>query len=474
MTFVAFINGLLLVGLGALMALNALVFPATRGVFLEAALPVLTVGGCVCLSTLTPRAGLNRLHSFLLTGSTWITAAAAGALPLWLWDLSFTDAFFEAMSGITTTGSTVMTGLDGTPRGILMWRALLQWIGGVGFIVAGIALLPIMRVGGMQLFQTESSEKGDKELASAARFAAATIWIYLALTQLCALVYISGGMTAFEAIAHALTTLSTGGYSTSDSSFGLFESAYLQWAGTLFMLAGALPFAWYIRVLSGRGVRSEQVRALIVTLALVILGLTAWRVATGGTPVLETLRLVAFNVVSVVTTTGYATTDYTTWGPFAAVAFLCLTAMGGCTGSTSGGGKMMRWIVLMRSVRAQMKRIRAPHGIFPVRYEGRPFDADVMSGVMTFFAFYAATVMGLAIALTMYGLDTTTSLSGALTAVANVGPGIGATIGPAGNFASLPDGAKWLLSFGMYAGRLEMLTVYVLLVPAFWREVAYR
>ena len=215
-----------------------------------------------------------------------------------------------------------------------------------------------------------------------------------ALTALCTLVYISGGMTEFEAIAHALTTVSTGGYSTSDSSFGLFGSAYLQWMGTLFMLAGALPFAWYIRVLNRRVVHSEQVQSLVVTLVTVILGLTAWRVFTDGAPLLETLRLVSFNVVSVVTTTGFATTDYTAWGPFAAAAFVGLTAMGGCTGSTAGGAKMMRWIIFLRSTKAQMQRIRQPHGLFPVRYEGRGVDADVMSGVMTFFAFYAATVMG--------------------------------------------------------------------------------
>ncbi|WP_102109167.1 TrkH family potassium uptake protein [Oceaniglobus roseus] len=470
MTFVAFINGFLLLGLGALMGVIALAFPGTRSDFIEAAILTATVGGCICLATMNRREELNRLHSFLLTGSTWITAATAGAFPLWLGGLSPTDAFFEAMSGITTTGSTVMTGLDDTEHGLLMWRALLQWVGGVGFIVAGIALLPIMRIGGMQLFQTESSEKGEKELASAARFAAATIWVYVGLTLLCTLVYISGGMTEFQAIAHAFTTLSTGGYSTSDQSFGLFTSAYLQWMGTLFMLAGALPFAWYIRVLNRGTLRSEQVEALVVSLVVVILCLTAWRVVTGDTPVLETLRLVAFNVVSVVTTTGFATTDYTTWGGFAAVAFLILTALGGCTGSTAGGAKMMRLIVFTRATNAQMKLIHQPHGLFPVRYEGRTIESDVLSGVTTFFVCYAATVLGLAILLGLFGLDTTTSVSGALTAVANVGPGIGGLIGPAGNFTTLPDGAKWLLSFGMYAGRLEMLTVYVLLLPAFWRE----
>lgn len=471
MIFVAFINGLLLVSMGVFMALNALIFPATRVLFSQSALLTLAVGVWICLSTLNRRGGLKRLHSFLLTGSTWITAAVAGALPLWLWGMSFTDAFFEAMSGITTTGSTVMTGLDNTERGILLWRAVLQWIGGIGFIVAGIALLPIMRVGGMQLFQTESSEKGEKQLASAARFASATLWIYLSLTLLCTLIYTTGGMTAFEAFAHAFTTVSTGGYSTSDSSFGLFQSGYLQWMATLFMLLGALPFAWYVRILNGGVVRSEQVQSLVIMLVVVVLVLTIWRIETAGTPLLETLRFVAFNVVSVVTTTGYATTDYTAWGPFAVAVFVCLTALGGCTGSTSGGAKMMRWIVFLRSAKAQIKRIYQPHGILPVRYEGRTVARDVMSGVITFFIFYFATVMGLAIALSLFGLDMMTSLTGALTAVANVGPGVGNTIGPSGNFASLPDGAKWLLSFGMYAGRLEMLTVYVLMTATFWREV---
>ncbi len=471
MTFVVFTNGVLLLGMGGLMALNALLFPATRLIFVESATLTAMVGALVCISTTNRRGEMTRLHSFLLTGSTWITAASVGALPLWLWGLSLPDAFFEAMSGITTTGSTVMTGLDDTDRGILLWRAVLQWIGGVGFIVAGIALLPIMRVGGMQLFQTESSEKGEKQFASAARFASATIWVYLFLTVACTMAYIFGGMTAFEAVAHALATISTGGYSTSDSSFGLFESAYLQWMGTLFMLAGALPFAWYIRALNRRVVRSEQVEALFATMLVVILALTAWRVVTGGTPLLATLRLVAFNVVSVVTTTGFATTDYTDWGAFAAAAFVCLTAMGGCTGSTSGGAKMMRWIVLMRSAKAQIGKIRQPHGIFPIRYETRTINSDVLSGVITFFVFYFATVMGLAFALSLFSLDMTTSLTGALTAVANVGPGVGEIIGPAGNFSSLPDGAKLLLSLGMYAGRLEMLTVYILLLPSFWGEV---
>jgi trk system potassium uptake protein TrkH len=454
------------------MAFDAVLFPATRPVFVEAAVLTVVSGACMCLSAMRWGTGLDRRLSFLLTGSAWLVAASAGALPLWLWGLPLTDAFFESMSGITTTGSTVMTGLDRTAPGVLMWRAILQWIGGVGFIVAGIALLPAMRVGGMQLYQTESSEKGEKALASAARFAAATIWIYLALTALCAILYLAGGMTGLEAAVHALTTVSSGGYSTSDASFGHFDSAYLQWTGSVFMLSAGLPFAWYIRILNRGTWQSEQVRGLFLILATVICLLTLWRVWTAHAPVLESLRLVTFNVISVVTTTGFATTDYTAWGPFAATMFLCLTIMGGCTGSTSGGVKMMRWVIFARAVRAQVRRIHYPHGIFPIKYDQKVVEDDVMSGVMTFFTFFAATVFGLAFVLALMGLDFATAVSGAITSVANVGPGIGAVIGPAGNFSTLSEPAKWLLSLGMYVGRLEMLTVYILLIPAYWREIA--
>jgi len=472
LNFVAFSNGILLLGMSVLMAILAALYPATREVFLLSALVVGLVGGLVSLAVSHRVSDFRKLHTFILTGSVWITGATAGALPLWLWQLSPTDAFFEAMSGITTTGSTVISGLDTTAQGILLWRGILQWLGGIGFIVAGIAFLPILRVGGMQLFRTESSERGEKEMASAARFAGATVWIYLSLTALCIAVYTAGGMTFFEAVVHAFTTLSTGGYATSDASFGHFDSAFLQWSGTLFMIAGALPFAWYIKGLNRRVFRSEQVRSILAFFVITIAILTLWRVVTAHTPLLETLRLVAFNVVSVVTTTGYATTDYTTWGPFAVAVFFVLTAVGGCTGSTSGGAKMMRWIILFRIIRIQIRMIHSPSAVFRARYEGRSVDEDVVSGVITFFVYYALTVGLLAVALGLYGLDLETSISGALTAVANVGPGVGDTIGPAGNFASLPDGAKLLLCFGMYVGRLEMLTVYVLLTATFWREVS--
>ncbi len=471
MNFVLFANGAVLIFAALLMALNALIFQGTGAIFLRASLLTLTVGASICLAVSASLGEMTRRDTFLMTASVWLTAALAGALPLYLWSLGFTDAFFEAMSGITTTGSTVMSGLDTTAHGILMWRAMLQWIGGVGFIVTGIALLPILKVGGMQLFRTESSDTGQKELGSATRFAAATMWAYFGLTLACGVIYHIGGMTPFEATVHAMTTLSTGGYSTSDASFGHFQSPFLQWAATVFMVLASVPFVWYIRAVHQRIFRSEQVVVFLKVLVAAILLLTIWRIQSSSTPPLEALRYVAFNVASVVSSTGYATTDYTTWGPPAVVAFFLLSMVGGCTGSTAGGAKIMRWIIFFRSIRIRLRSIRFPHGIFTMTYEGRKVEPDVLDGVISFLTLFVVTVAVLAFALALTGLDFATATSGALTAIANVGPGVGPIIGPAGNFSSLPDAAKWIVVFGMYAGRLEMLTIFVLLFPVFWREV---
>lgn len=471
MSFVIFVNGLVLLFMAALMAVLTALFPATATIFGEAALLAGTAGALLAIAGYGPRVRLHRLHAFLLTASVWLTAALAGALPLWMWNLSLTDAIFEAMSGITTTGSTVMTGLDTTERGILFWRALLQAIGGVGFIVTGMALLPQLRIGGMQLFRTESSDRSEPVFGTIAAFATKTLQVYLGLIFLCFTIYLVGGMSIFDAITHAMTTVSSGGYSNYDASFGHFQNPFLHWAATAFMLLAALPFAWYIRALTSRHVLSEQVGALLTGLAVVIGVLTFWRVAMSDVAPLTALREVAFNVISVVSTTGYATTDYTLWGSFAAAAFFVLTALGGCTGSTAGGAKTMRWIVFARGLSLQIQRLYHPHSMTSLRYEGRALGDDVVLGVISFFTFYFATFGIVAVLLGFVGLDFLTATSGALTALANVGPGVGDVIGPAGNFAGLNDSAKVILSFAMYAGRLEMLTVFVLFTRRFWAMV---
>lgn len=472
MGFVLFVNGLALAALGVAMAAVGLLFAGTRAEFLAAGLASTLLGTLLCLAVGPRMHSFHRLHGFLLTASVWLTATLAGALPLWLWRLSPADAFFESMSGITTTGATVITGLDGVGHGILMWRAVLQWAGGVGIIVTAMALLPMLRVGGMQLFRTESSDRGDKEFASAARFAAATLWLYLALTVLCALVYRIGGMTGFDAVAHALATISTGGFSTYDASFGHFGSPLLQWACILFMIAGALPFAWHLRILLTGRAASEQVPALLAGLAIVTGLVTLWRLATSGDAPFTALTDSAFSVVSVVTSTGFSTVDYTTWGAPVVVAFFVMTAIGGCTGSTTGGVKTMRWIVLWRYLVARIRMVHAPHAVITVRYERRAVTPDELAGIVAFFSLFFLTFTLLSVMLVLLGLDFQSAIGGALTALANVGPGIGPVIGPAGNFSTLPDAAKWVLSLGMYLGRLEMMTVFVLLAPAYWRELA--
>lgn len=471
MNVVFFINGVVILFTAVLMAANALMFPATAATFFSAAALTGSTGMFLVIATRGQLSGFERVHGFLLTSSVWLTAGLAGALPLWLWGMTPVDAVFEAMSGITTTGSTVMSGLEQTPHGVLFWRAVLQLLGGVGFVVTAMALLPMLQVGGMQLYRTESSEKGEKELRSATGYALATLGVYLGLVVLAALTYWVGGMIPFDAVTHAMTTLSTGGYSNYDSSFGHFQSPFLQWSGTVFMLAGGLPFAWYIRVYTRRTLRSEQVSAFVKSVAVVIVLLTLWLTWDLGVPILDAARLVSFNVVSVVTTTGYATADYLTWGPVFAVAFFMLTPVGGCAGSTAGGAKAMRWIILFRAVRDRVRTIHLPHGVFVTKYEGRPVSDDVLSGVMSFFFFYVLTVGLVAVVLDFLGLDTLTALSASLTAVANVGPGVGDVVGPAGNFASLPGSAKSVLVFAMYAGRLEMLTLFVLFTPTFWRAL---
>jgi trk system potassium uptake protein TrkH len=384
---------------------------------------------------------------------------------------SFTNAFFESMSGLTTTGATVIVGLDAAPPGILLWRALLQWLGGIGIIGVAIAILPALGVGGMQLFRTESSDRSEKVMPRAREIATAIVLIYAGLTMLCGVAYWLVGMTPFEALAHALTTVSTAGFSTSDSSMGHWNSPALHWLATLFMLSGAIPFVLYIRLFQGQrdALRDSQVWVLLGFLALVITCLATWLVLTGRYGAADALRYAAFNVVSVVTTTGYATTDYGLWGNVAVGVFFGLMFVGGCTGSTSGGMKIFRFEVMARMLRSHFLRLLYPRGVFARVYAGRPLPDDVVASVVVFFSLYFTCYSALTIALMAFDLDFLTSASAAATSLSNVGPGLGPIIGPAGNFSTLPDASKWLLSFGMLLGRLELFSILILFVPQFWR-----
>ncbi|MGF1631244.1 MAG: TrkH family potassium uptake protein [Kiloniellaceae bacterium] len=439
----------------------------------SAACAALLGGSCIFSSAGRP-IRLSLRQGFLLTSLSWFSLSAVGALPFVVSDLhlSYTDAFFEAVSGLTTTGSTVLVGLDTMPPGILLWRAMLQWLGGIGIIVMAIAMLPFLRVGGMQLFRMESSDRSEKALPRAAQLAAATSVAYAVLTVACVVAYFAAGMSGFEAVVHAMTTVSTGGFSTSDSSMGHFQSPTIHWIATLFMALGALPFVIYIQAVQGKHrpiLANSQIRRFLQGLAIAILVMTVW-VWAAGEPLADALRLAAFNVVSVVTTTGYATADYGLWGTFPVLMFFFLTFLGGCTGSTSGGIKTLRFELAFILIRNQIQRLYLPHAVLGMSYKGQALSSEVVRSAMIFIFIFVLGVAVLGISLGAVGLDFVTAFSGAATALANVGPGLGDVIGPAGNFSSLPDSAKWLLSIGMLVGRLEFLTVLVVLSPMFWRD----
>lgn len=475
---VGYVIGLLVVILGAMM-----VFPFLadliegRGewpVFLESGIITMLAGALLALSCGSGNhEGLTIQQTFLLTTSVWLALPFFGALPLMLGatELSFTDAFFEAMSGLTTTGSTVISGLDDLPKGLLLWRGILQWLGGIGIIVVAMVFLPELRVGGMQIFKSEAFDTFGKILPRAQAIAKQISLIYLGLTLACMAVYLALGIGRFDALVHAMTTMSTGGFSNYDASFGAFSGAP-EYAASVFMILAALPFVRYVQLLNGHTTalfRDSQVRAFFGTILILVLVTAAVLVAIFPHHPEQALREALFNITSIISGTGYASVDYMKWGSFLITVFFFVGLIGGCAGSTACSIKIFRYQLLFASIRVQIQRIRSPHGIFVPRFEGRSIGPDVLSSVISFFMFFIVTMGIVAWALALTGLDFVTAISGAATAVANVGPGLGDTIGPAGNFSSLNDAAKWILSAAMLTGRLELMAVYAILTLRFWR-----
>ncbi|SBV91773.1 Potassium uptake protein TrkH [uncultured Alphaproteobacteria bacterium] len=474
--------GSLLIILGATMWVPALADLADRGAvwtgFALASGFTVFFGVMLLAATRGASFGTTPLRrAYFITVGAWVILSLFGALPFWMsgMGISYTDAVFETVSGLTTTGSTVLVGLDAMPTGILLWRALLQWMGGIGIVVMAIAILPMFRVGGMQMFKLESSEKTSDKISPRVRSMALRIGgVYIALTTACGVTYWLLGMTGFEAMVHAMTTLSTGGYSTSDASMGHFDSLSLEWSSTVFMLAGGTPFVLFVLAFSGRGplviLRDSQVKRMLATALISALMVTAWLVYANDFDPWTAFTRSMFNLVSVMTTTGYASVDYSLWGPPAVAIFFFMTFVGGCAGSTAGGLKMFRFEILWQDIVKECRRLLYPHGVFLDRMAGRPANEALVRDVQVFVLCYAATCAALVLTLACYGLDFVTALSGAATALANVGPGLGPVIGPAGNFASLPDGAKWALDAGMILGRLEFETVFVMMTAHFWRD----
>ncbi len=469
--------GILLLIMAALMVCVAIFAWLRRdpevGVFLASAGIIALAGLVMTLVGRTHRFTLVARQLYLLTTMSWLAMSLAGALPLFFshFELEFVDAVFEAVSGITTTGSTVLSGIETLPPSLLLWRSMLQWLGGLGVIGMAVSILPFLRIGGMRLFHTESSDWSEKSIPRIQTLARLLVLTYVGITASCMVAYWFAGMSLFDAVNHAMTTVSTGGYATDDRSMGRFGASVL-WVGTTFMLLGALPFTLIIAFLQSPRreiLRNEQVVGLLAIVLTVSLVLTGYLVVSESLAVFDALTHATFNLVSVITTTGYASTDYTLWGTFSIALFFVVMFIGGCSGSTSGGMKVFRFQLSYLFLRSQVRKLIHPNGIFVTQYNGKAVPEDIVLSAVAFSFLFFVCLAATTLLLALMGLDFVTSLSAAATALTNVGPGLGDTIGPAGNFASLPDAAKWLLSFAMILGRLELLTVMVLFSPVFWR-----
>lgn len=474
---VLFILGLILAGLAAAMLIPMLVdLDHGHGnwtAFAEAwAMTAFAAGLLVAGGWTRGRLKFTAREGFLLAAVSWAFFGLFGGLPLMRSELGlgFTDAYFEAVSALTTTGSTVIEGLDNLSKGLLLWRAMMQGIGGIGIVVLAVALLPFLRVGGMQVFRAESSER-EKPLPRAAEIAGATVIAYLVLAVLAMLTYWALGMSMFDAICHAMTTLSTAGFANYDASFGHFKNPALEWAATVFMLLAALPLLTYVRMALGqwRDVWTTQITWLLAVAAACVLAVALWLWQAKAMPADAALRLAAFNVVSILTTTGYASTDFNGWGGFPGIIFIMAMFIGGCAGSTAGGIKVMRFEILGRLGANTLYRLVHRRGVYRLAYQGRPLTEDVIASVTLFCFVYFISFAALTAGLGATGLDFVTSVTGAAQALGNVGPGLGEIIGPAGNFKSIPDPAKWLSVIGMIMGRLEFMAVLVLFTRRFWR-----
>ncbi len=475
---VGYVIGMLVAALGLTMLAPMLVdLIEGRGhwpAFAESAVITILVGGLVSISCQNGvKDRLSIQQTFLLTTGVWVALPVFGALPFIIGgsELSFINAMFEAMSGLTTTGATVMTGLDDMPRGILLWRGILQWLGGIGIIVVAMVFLPELRVGGMQIFRAESFDTFGKILPRATQIASQISAIYVSVTVACIVTYLLLGMSPFDAIVHAFTTVSTGGMANYDASFGAF-SGPIEYAASVFMILSALPFVRYVQMLNGNynaPLMDVQVRGFLYTVVVLVIMTSFLLTKIFPHHWEQAFREALFNITSIISGTGYASVDYMTWGPFLISVFFFIGLIGGCAGSTACSIKIFRYQILFASVASQIKKIRAPHGVFTPKYSGRTIGEDVLNSVMSFFVFFILTLGLVAVALSFTGLDFVTSVSGAAASVANIGPGLGDIIGPAGNYSSLNDAAKVILTFAMLIGRLELLVVYALLIPAFWR-----
>ena len=473
---VFFTLGILQIILGIFMLIPIIVqffYNEVDSSFFGASIVTIIFGTLFFLSNLDHDKKLNLQQAFLLTALSWLSIATFGSLPLFfsIDNFSFTDAFFESMSGITTTGSTIISNLENTPKGILFWRAILQWLGGIGIIVMAITLMPIMNVGGMQLFKVSNNDSSEKILPKSKEIALRLIYIYSGLTGLCAFSYKTLGMNIFDSLTHSMTTIATGGFSNYNESIGFFNNFYIEVSAMIFIILGSIPFIVYIKFLSGdRKIffSDIQIKTFIKIIFFSIIILSIYLMISDFTNL--NLRSILFNTISILTGTGYVNAQFDNWGGFPLIVFLCLMFIGGCAGSTTCGIKIFRIQILYSFISNQLKKIIYPKGIFVLKYNDNPVNDKFISSIISFIYMYFIIFFIITALLSLTGLDFITSISGAATSISNVGPGLGSTIGPNGNFSSLPEISKWILCLGMILGRLELFAILVLFLPSFWRN----
>ena len=443
--------------------------------FISSSLVTILFGVLFVLSNLDHEKKLNLPQAFLLTALSWLSIAIFGSLPFIFSDigLSITDAFFESMSGITTTGSTIITNLNETSKSILLWRGMLQWLGGIGIIVMAITLMPIMNIGGMQLFVVSTSNTPEKILPKSKEISIRLILVYISLTLICALFYKIFGMNFFDSIVHSMTTIATGGFSNYNESIGFFNSSLIELTSIIFIILGSIPFISYIKYMNGDKnifFKDTQIKTFIKIVIFSILLLFFYLSLKNQSIFDINLRAIVFNVISILTGTGYVTQNFSEWGNFPLIYFLILMFIGGCAGSTACGIKIFRVQILYQFISNQLKKIIYPRGIFKIKYENNIVDDKFLASIMSFIFLYVVIFFIITALLSTSGLDFITSLSAAATSISNVGPGLGDIIGPNGNFSQLPNISKWILTLAMILGRLELFAVLVLFIPSFWRK----
>ena len=441
--------------------------------FFGATIVTIIFGELFFLTNIDHDRKVNLQQAFLLTALSWLSVAIFGSLPFIFssMEMTITDAFFESMSGITTTGSTIISNLENAPKGILLWRAILQWLGGIGIIVMAITLMPIMNVGGMQLFKISSNDSSEKILPKSKEIALRLIYIYSALTAVCAISYWIFGMGKFDSLTHSMTTIATGGFSNYNQSIGYFNSVYIEISSMLFIILGSVPFIAYIKFLNGNKKifsSDAQIRSFLKIIIMSIIILSFYLFLTNNENF--SFRSIFFNTISILTGTGYVNAEFDSWGSFPITIFLALMFIGGCAGSTTCGIKIFRIQILYLFILNQLKKIIYPKGVFLIKYDQNLVDEKFIASIISFIFFYFVIFFILAALLSLTGLDFITALSGAATSISNVGPGLGPIIGPNGDFSSLPDVSKWVLSVGMILGRLELFAILVLFLPSFWRN----